>query len=85
MGNFGEIKYFFDHDHFIRLVWCCFVSQMYSQNRELQDTFSLELDQWESFQESILDINPNTLKISTLKMWVEILSFTTIFMDVQEE
>ena len=26
LGNFGEIKYFFDHENFIKLVWCCFIS-----------------------------------------------------------
>lgn len=76
LTQYGNIKYFFSHDNYIRLIWSCLViEQMLRQSEDegAYDRMRLKPQFWIDAKEAIESINPNTIQFSSIQPWVQCL------------
>ena len=85
LKSFGDIKFFFDHDNFIKLSWSLIILNFNSETDDKK--YQLDKAIWETIKEAILSINPNTLKaIENVGLWLQTLSLLgTVTMTTEEE
>lgn len=84
LKTFGDIKYFFDHDNFIKLSWSLIISKFNVEGKT--DYYSLDNAIWETIKEAMLSINPNTLKaIENVGLWLQTLTLLNTVVEVKEE
>lgn len=85
--DFGDIKYFFSHDNFIKLSWAIIVT-----NLNMDPVYKKHIDYildariFECIKDAMLSINPNILKLNeSVYLWLQILALLNSFVSVSEE
>jgi len=68
--GYGHIKFFFDHENFIRLVWG--VASLIHADPEIMG--GLQKFAYQNTKESLLEINLNTLRQDTIKLYLQTFS-----------
>lgn len=74
LGSYGNIKYFFDHSSYIRLIWSLAALTLRNVDQDIMQNISST-----SIQEALLDINPNTLRPKVLILYLQLLQAIGIF------
>jgi len=85
LRTFGDIKFFFDHDNFIKLSWSLIILN-FNSGMENNKYYLLDKAIWETIKEAILNINPNTLKaIENVGLWLQTLGLLNTVVEITEQ
>ena len=85
LKSFGDVKYFFDHDNFIKLSWSLIILN-FNAGEEKNPYYIIDKSIWETIKEAMMDINPNTLKaIENVGLWLQTLALLNTVTEIKEE
>jgi len=79
--KYGEIKYFFDHEDFIRLIWS--ISTLI--NNDTTITKELPNLARQNIKETMFELNPNTLTADGNKLYYQLWPLMRSFVEFSEE
>lgn len=85
--DFGDIKYFFSHDNFIKLSWATIVTNLNIDPAHKKNIdYTLDRRIFECIKDAMLSINPNILKLNeSVYLWLQVLALLNSFVPVSEE
>lgn len=82
LREFGDVKYFFDHDNFVKLSWSLVILK---HNIEENEQCFIEKSLWSTIKEAMFDINPNTLKAAeNVGLWLQTILLLNTVIPVEE-
>ena len=85
LKSFGDIKYFFDHDNFVKLSWSLIILN-FNVEEENNKNYIIDKNIWETIKEAMMTINPNTLKaIENVGLWLQTLALLNTVVELDEE
>lgn len=81
LGVYGDVKYFFEHSSYIRLIWSLAILGV----KGVPISSLLTNISSEDIQESLFELDPNSLKPKILKLYLQLMQAAEVFGKVSEE
>ncbi|KRX08409.1 hypothetical protein PPERSA_08608 [Pseudocohnilembus persalinus] len=76
LRKYGNIKYFFSHDDFVRLIYSAVILTQIKQEGVDERKYGnqyLDIQFWDLSYDSLMEINPNTLKFQVVPIYMQTL------------
>jgi hypothetical protein len=85
MLEFGDVRFFFDHDNFVKMSWSSIVIHHILNEDQEYSGEKFHKHYWASVRDAVLDINPNTLQTESLKLWLQVLNLLDSVIEVKQQ